>query len=127
MGGARPRKTLLPTAHCRRTNTARRDIFEGMNGQQILAKLRANEPALRARGVRHAALFGSRARGDNRPDSDIDIMIELDPAAHVTVFNYAGLKDFIAGLFDDRVDVVNRDGLKPYVRPAATADDICAF
>ena len=98
-----------------------------MNGQEILAKLRENEPALRARGVRHAALFGSRARGDNRPDSDIDIMIEFDPEAHVTVFNSAGLKDYIAGLFGGRVDVVNRDGLKPYVRPAATADAIYAF
>jgi uncharacterized protein len=36
---------------------------------------------LRAHGVARAALFGSVARGDDRPDSDIDIMIELDPAA----------------------------------------------
>ena len=98
-----------------------------MNDQAIIAKLRENEAALRARGVSHAALFGSRARGDNRPDSDIDIIVEFDPAAHVTVFNYAGLKAYIAGLFDAPVDVVNRDGLKPYVRPAATADAIYAF
>jgi len=98
-----------------------------MNSQEILAKLRENESALRARGVRHAALFGSRARGDDRRDSDIDIMVEFDPAARVTVFNYAGLKDYIAGLFDGPVDVVNRDGLKPYLHPAATADAIYAF
>jgi hypothetical protein len=98
-----------------------------MNGQEILARLRENEATLRARGVSHAALFGSRARGDNRPDSDIDIMIEFDPAAHVTVFAYAGLKEYIAGLFDGPVDVVNLDGLKPCVRPAATTDAIYAF
>jgi hypothetical protein len=98
-----------------------------MDSQEILAKLRANESVLRARGVSHAALFGSRARGDNRPDSDIDIMIEFDPEAHVTVFNYAGLKDYIAGLFDGPVDVVSRDGLKPYVRPAVITDAIYAF
>jgi predicted nucleotidyltransferase len=66
------------------------------------------------------------ARGDNRPDSDIDIRVEFDPAGHVTVFNYAGLKEYIVSLFDGPVDVVNRAGLKPYVRPAATTDAIYA-
>lgn len=98
-----------------------------MYGQEIIAKLRENEAALRARGVTHAALFGSRARGDNRPDSDIDIMIEVDPAAPVGVYEYVALKNYIAGLFDGPVDVVSRDGLKPYVRPAATADAVYAF
>ena len=37
-----------------------------MNRQEIIARLRENEAALRARGVVHAALFGSRARGDDR-------------------------------------------------------------
>jgi predicted nucleotidyltransferase len=77
--------------------------------------------------VRRAALFGSLARGDNQPDSDIDIMVEIDPAARITVFEYIGLKEYIAGLFDGPVDVVSGDNLKPYVRPAATADAIYAF
>jgi uncharacterized protein len=100
---------------------------KNMDAQKILAKLRENEAALRARGVAHAALFGSRARGDNRPDSDTDIMIEIDPAAHITVFDYAGLKEYITSLFDGPVDVVSRDGLKPYIRPAASADAVYAF
>jgi predicted nucleotidyltransferase len=99
----------------------------GMNRQEILDRLRENERALRERGVTHAALFGSRARGDNRPDSDTDIMIEVDPDAHISVYDYVGLKEYIASLFDGRVDVVSRDGLKPYVRPAATADAVYAF
>jgi predicted nucleotidyltransferase len=98
-----------------------------MNRDEIITRLRENEAALRQRGVAHAALFGSRARGDQRDESDTDIMIEFDPAARITVFDYAGLKDYIANLFEGRVDVVNRDGLKPYLKPAATADAIYAF
>ena len=98
-----------------------------MDRQDIIARLRENEAALRSRGVAHAALFGSRARGDDHPGSDTDIMIEIDPEAHVTVFDYVGLKDYIASLFDGPVDVVDREGLKPYVRPAATSDAIYAF
>ena len=98
-----------------------------MTGRDIIARLRENEAALRARGVRHAAVFGSRARGDNGSDSDIDIMIEIDPEAPVGVYEYVGIKEYIASLFDGRVDVVDREGLKPYVRPAATADAIYAF
>ena len=75
----------------------------------------------------HAALFGSLARGDSRSDSDIDIMIEIDPQIRMTVFDYVELKEYIADLFDGPVDVVNRQSLKSYVRPAATADAIYAF
>jgi predicted nucleotidyltransferase len=98
-----------------------------MDADQAIATLRRHERDLRSRGIRHAAVFGSVARGTNRQDSDLDIMIDVDPEAHLTVFAYIGLKEYIAGLFDGPVDVVSRDGLKPYVRPAATVDAIYAF
>jgi predicted nucleotidyltransferase len=98
-----------------------------MNTQGILGRLRENERALRERGVTHAALFGSRARGDDRPDSDIDIMIEIAPDIVQDVYAYVGLKNYIAGLFTEAVDVVDREALKSHVRPAATADAVYAF
>jgi hypothetical protein len=80
-----------------------------------------------ARGVAHAPLVASRAGGDSRPDSDIYIMIEIDPEAHIGVFDDVVLKDHIAALFDAPVDVVSREGLKSCIRPAAMADAISAF
>ena len=44
------------------------------------------------------------------PNSDIDIMIDVDPDAHMSVYDYVGLKEYIAGLFEGPVDVVDRDG-----------------
>ena len=98
-----------------------------MDREQILSTLRANERELRHRGVLHVALFGSVARGEATPASDIDIMIEIEPDAPVGVYEYVGIKQYIADLFPRPVDVVDREALKPYVRPAATADAIYAF
>jgi predicted nucleotidyltransferase len=97
-----------------------------MDRQSALDILRRAEADLRARGVRHAALFGSVARGDARPDSDLDIMIDVDPDASISVHEYVDLKDYIAGLFRGPVDVVSLDALKPHIRPAM-ADAVYAF
>jgi predicted nucleotidyltransferase len=98
-----------------------------MNAQDVLATLRRYEDALHERGVRHAALFGSMARGDSHPGSDIDILVEFDPDARVTVFDYAGVKEFIAGLFSHPVDVIDREGLKPHLRQSSARDAVYAF
>jgi hypothetical protein len=98
-----------------------------MRRDDVIARLKEAEPALRARGIRRAAVFGSVARGDERPDSDIDIMIEVDPDFHITIYDYVGLKEYVSELFEGTVDVVSRNGLKPYVRPSVTAEAIYAF
>src|SRR3954447_22622942 len=121
------RRTTSTASDTPSRNSKFRAILQVMNSQDAIETLRRSEHALRARGVRRAALFGSVARGENGPGSDIDIMVEIDPEAHITVFDYVGLKEYIAGLFDSPVDVVSRDGLKPYLRPTAMADAIYAF
>ena len=98
-----------------------------MDRQQVIATLRAHEEELRRRGVRHAALFGSVARGEAISTSDIDILIELEPEAPIDMFGYTGLKRYIADLFVGPVDVVNRDALKPSLRRPAIADAVYAF
>ena len=49
-----------------------------MSQNELKQRILAKRPALRARGISHMALFGSRARGEARPDSDVDLMIEVD-------------------------------------------------
>jgi predicted nucleotidyltransferase len=98
-----------------------------MDRENAIGILRRNEAELRRRGVRHAALFGSVARGDSGAESDVDVMIELDPSAAVSVFDYAGIVEFVQGLFEARVDVANREMLKPHVRPAALREAVDAF
>jgi len=98
-----------------------------MNRQDAIDVLVGHQAELRSRGVRHAALFGSAARGEAGPQSDLDIMIEMAPDASLDIFAYVELKNFIATLFPGPVDIVNKNALKPYVRPPATADSVYAF
>jgi uncharacterized protein len=95
--------------------------------ERIIQVLKEAEEELRALGVSRAALFGSAARGDERPDSDIDIMVELSPDADISLFDYVGIVQYLEDLFPRRVDVANRAALKPLVRPQAERDAVYAF
>ena len=98
-----------------------------MDRSQAVATLNSHREELRKRGVSHAFLFGSAARGEARSGSDVDVMLDLDPDARISVFDYAGIVDFVQGLFSEPVDVSNRDSLKPHVRPTAERDAINVF
>jgi predicted nucleotidyltransferase len=98
-----------------------------MDRESAVATLRAHEAELRRRGVAHAALFGSVARGEATGGSDIDILVELAPDAGVDLLGYVGITHYLADLFPVKVDVANRSTLKPHVRPGAERDAVYAF
>ncbi len=98
-----------------------------MDRDEVIATLRAHEADLRGRGVLHAALFGSLARGEAGPESDIDLMIEIAPDAPVDAFAYVAITRFLEDMFPVKVDVAEREGLKPLVRPNVERDAIYAF
>jgi predicted nucleotidyltransferase len=66
--------------------------------------------------VRELSFFGSAARGEMRPDSDIDLLVEFLPDAEIDLVDYAGLMLELSHLFGRRVDLVSKNGLKPPIR-----------
>jgi predicted nucleotidyltransferase len=93
----------------------------------VLQTLRAHENELHAMGVGHAAIFGSVAHGEERADSNIDVLVDLDRERPMGVFEYARLKLYIGGLFSNAADVVNRKTLKPLLRDNILRNAIDAF
>ena len=93
----------------------------------VLDALRTHESELRRLGVSHAAVFGSVARGEASPDSDIDVLVELDRHHPIGIFEYARLKLYINQILDGASDVVNRRTLKPLLRDSILRDAVHAF
>jgi uncharacterized protein len=77
-----------------------------VRADKVLATLRAHEAELRAAGIRRLSLFGSVARGDAEPDSDVDIVVELDPDAHIDLVSLTGLEQRLAELLGRPVDLL---------------------
>ena len=87
-----------------------------MKKNKILEILRGHRDELRKRfGVKSLAVFGSVARGEAGPESDVDILVEFEGRA--TFDRYIGLKFFLEDLLGRRVDLVTRKALKPRMRP----------
>jgi predicted nucleotidyltransferase len=66
--------------------------------------------------VRELALFGSVLRDDFREDSDIDVLVEFEPGAPIGLFEFVGLKQELADLLGRDVDLVEKAGLKEFLR-----------
>ncbi len=90
----------------------------------VVKKLAAAAPALCLRyGVERIGIFGSFARGEQRPGSDIDVLVEFT-AGHATLRNFVGLADHLEALFKRKVDLSTREGLDRVHRPHIEAEVI---
>jgi predicted nucleotidyltransferase len=72
--------------------------------------------------VKELSLFGSAARGEMRPGSDVDLIVEFEPGARVGLIQFETLADELKALLGREVDLVTRRGLKPWMRAQALKD-----
>ncbi|HXQ66378.1 MAG TPA: nucleotidyltransferase domain-containing protein [Alphaproteobacteria bacterium] len=94
---------------------------------RIIAALRAHEAELRARGVTSLALFSSIARGDGGARSDVDLLVQIDPAQAFSLVDLAGLKRYLRDLVGRSAHVTIKDNLRPFLRDAILADCVPVF
>jgi hypothetical protein len=100
---------------------------EAMDKSTVIAKLRQNEPELKAAGIIRLSLFGSVARGDASAKSDIDLMAEFDPARQFSLLDMVGLENRLADILGARVDLTPAKSLKEHIRDRVTREAILAF
>lgn len=90
----------------------------------VLEILEINREDLRTYGVRSISLFGSIARGDAHPGSDVDLLVDVDD--DVSLFGLSRLKFHLEDVLGMRVDLVTPDALRPHMRDAILAEAIRA-
>jgi len=94
-----------------------------VNRAETLALLGRHKPEMQRRfGVRSLALFGSHAREESGPGSDIDVLVAFDGPS--TSARYFGLQFFLEDLLGSSVDLVTERALRPQLRPFVERDAI---
>jgi len=83
--------------------------------REVRTRLAALEKPLRERGITSLALFGSVVHGEAGPDSDVDVLIDIDPAGRFSLIDLVSVKNFLEHQLGQDVDVVTRQGIDPAV------------
>ena len=101
-------------------------LDQAMQSREVTARLLVHARALQAAGVGNLYLFGSTARDEAGPDSDVDLF--FDPARNdLSLFDVMDVRDQLAVLLGRRVDVMTRGSLHPYLKSRIEAEAIRVF
>ena len=82
--------------------------------EALVARLRAHADEIRERGIVSLAIFGSRARGEERPDSDLDDLIAYDPQRPFTLYDVVRTERLLEDLTGLDVHLSTRGGFPPH-------------
>jgi uncharacterized protein len=98
-----------------------------MDKDRIIMILREHAPELREAGLVHLHVFGSVARGEASPQSDVDLMADFDKSKRVTLLTVGRLESLLADLLGVRVDLSAAEWMKEPVRVQALREAVIAF
>jgi predicted nucleotidyltransferase len=87
-----------------------------MDKKEVLARLVAVEPAIRAMGADGLFVFGSTVRGEAKGDSDVDLFLDPSPGGHFSLLDLVATRRMLEDALGRRVDVTTREGLHPLIR-----------
>ena len=95
-----------------------------MDKDSAIRTLKAHEAELRALGVQRLSLFGSLARGEAGPESDVDLAAEFNPEAKVGIFHFAQINARLRELLGATVDLVGEPARRPKMQAEIERDRI---
>ena len=95
-----------------------------MERDEVIDILTAHAGEIRAMGVTRLALFGSIARGEAGPDSDVDLLVDIDKRRRFSLLDLAGLRLYFRDLLSREVEVTTRAGLKPFLMDNILAEAV---
>ncbi len=95
-----------------------------MTRNEAIAILRAHADEIRARGVTRLALFGSTARGEAGPQSDLDVVVDIEPDRKFSLLDLASLRVLLCDIVGRETDVVIREDLRPAFRDRIARDSV---
>lgn len=98
-----------------------------MKRDDVIAKLKEQEAAIRALGVAHLHLYGSYARDEAGGDSDVDLFFDRDFGQKFGLIELARLQGFLAKILGTEVDIGTRTSLHPMLKPAIESKAMLVF
>jgi predicted nucleotidyltransferase len=98
-----------------------------MNCREVTRRLTRNRAKFRRFGVAHLSVFGSTARDQAGPHSDVDLLVEFDPQAHVGLFAFVELLDLLGDILGTRIDLATPGALRPEMRDHILEEAVRAF
>jgi predicted nucleotidyltransferase len=98
-----------------------------MKREDVISKLKTVEPAIRAHGVSSLYIYGSYARDEARPDSDVDVFVEFDDATPLNFADYMDVYHIVQEAVGVEVDYGTRAGIVEFYRPTIETESIRVF